>query len=143
MINALLGWIGKILAGPLVDIAGDFFKSQTDREKIRGDVEINRAIVRGSVEVTGLETSANESITSIQAATDQMQKRPFVTVIAQAVLFAIALFYLAALVIASVWPASGLVVQALPGLWELLILAVLAGLAGPYVLNLLKDRFIR
>lgn len=143
MITAFLGWVGKILAGPLVDIAGDFFKSQIGRDKIRGDVEMNREIVRGEVVVTELETSADESITSIQASTEQLQKRPFVTAVAQAVLFAIALFYLAALVIASVWPASGLVVAALPGLWELLILAVLAGLAGPYVLNLLKDRFIR
>lgn len=143
MINAFFGWIGKILAGPLVDIVGDFFKAQTNRERIRGDVEINRAVVRGRVEVAGLEASTDESITALQAATNQMQKRPFVTVVAQAVLFAIALFYMAALVIASVWPSSGLVVQALPGLWELLILAVLAGLAGPYVLNLLKDRFIR
>jgi len=132
MIGTFLSIVGKFLAGPLVDIAGGYFKTQTDQFKVRGDVQMAKTAADTDLGIAAFETEAVLS-----------DRRPFMTVLMQSVLQGICLLYLAALVIVSALPLEGWEVKSLPSLWELLILFILAGLAGPQVLNILKDRFFK
>ena len=140
MIGLALSFIGRMASGPLQAVLGKVIAAKTDRARIAADVAINRETTRGEVEVEEIHGRTTETVQSITAETAQIEKRPLLVVIAQTVLWAISLSYFGALLIVSAFP-LGWEVQRLPAIWEFLTLAILAGLAGPQVLNLLKRRF--
>lgn len=129
---SIIATIGKVLAGPLLDAFTSWMDFQSTSTKVQGDIHRTKTAA-----------SAREGMVAIQEDTEQLTRRPMIMKIAQAVLWGIALVYYGGLIYASVYPNSGLVVQALPTYWELLTLAILAGLAGPYVLSLLRSRFTK
>lgn len=143
MIGALFRFIGNTILGPMLDITDKYFRAQTDQAKIRGDIEMTRERVRSEIATTAIEYEAEESVSTIEAESYQINTRPTLMLIGQACLWAIAVFYYGALAWASVFQSTGLVVAQLPGLWELITLLILAGLAGPYVLNVLKQKLFK
>lgn len=132
MIGAILSTLGKALVGPLVDLAGKYLQTQTDQVKIRSEVQM-----------TNIRASTETALGSLNAEVQLTNQRPLLTRIMQTILQGVAIFYILMLVVVSVSPWDSWVVHALPGYWELLILLILAGLAGPQVLTALSNRFTR